>query len=86
MEIIRKHLRGVGGWSDGFLQLYAFFVEHWPCPDQHLVTAHRPTGDSSVRIRAMCAACGAVRVLEITAAEDALLESLPGHGSRHCLQ
>ena len=30
-------LGNVGGWSDGFLELYAFFVEHRPCPDQHLV-------------------------------------------------
>jgi hypothetical protein len=66
--------------------LYAFFVDHSPCPDRHLVAAQRQTRDGSIRVRLICPACGGVQVVELTAAEGALFDSLPGHGPRQYLQ
>jgi hypothetical protein len=69
------------------LALYGFFIEHAACPDQHLVTAQRRIPqDASVQVSAMCPACGAVAVVELTAGEAALFDSLPGRSQSQYLQ
>lgn len=77
----------IAAWSEGLRSLYGFFVEHAPCPDQHLVTAQRRLPqDASVQVRAMCPACGVARVVELTAGEAARFDSLPGRSQSQYLQ